>query len=84
MAKHTQFLSQFSLVCVQILGVELTRVSLHYKLGFSTTLHPALGLFTQEKLIEAKYTHKKLGFLNFTIEIYTLFGKIMSLKTSPV
>ena len=31
LAKHTQFLSQFGLVCVQILGVELTRVSLHYK-----------------------------------------------------
>ena len=31
LAKHTLFLSQFGLVCVQILGVELTRVSLHYK-----------------------------------------------------
>ena len=31
LAKHTVFWSQFCLVCVQILGVELTRVSLHYK-----------------------------------------------------
>ena len=31
LAIHTLFLSQLRLVCVQILGVELTRVSLHYK-----------------------------------------------------
>ena len=31
LTKHTLFLLQFGLVCVQILGVELTRVSLHYK-----------------------------------------------------
>ena len=31
LGKHTLFLLQFGLVCVQILGVELTRVSLHYK-----------------------------------------------------
>ena len=31
LAKHTHFLSQFGLVSVQILGVELTRVILHYK-----------------------------------------------------
>ena len=30
LGKHTLFLLQFSLFCVQILGVELTRVSLHY------------------------------------------------------
>ena len=28
--KHTQFLSQFGLVCVEILGIVLTRDSLHY------------------------------------------------------
>ena len=31
LAKHSLFLSQFGLVCVQILGLELTRVCLHYK-----------------------------------------------------
>ena len=31
LVKHTLFVLQFSSVCVQILGVELTRVSLHYK-----------------------------------------------------
>ena len=31
LAKHVLFLLQFGLVCVQILGVELTKVSLHYK-----------------------------------------------------
>ena len=31
LGKHTLFLSQFGLVCVQKLGVELTMVSLHYK-----------------------------------------------------
>ena len=30
-AKHTIFLSQFGLVCVKILRVEVTRVSSHYK-----------------------------------------------------
>ena len=56
--KHTLFLTQFSLVCVQILGVELTMVSLHYKKRVSTTLHAALGLLKQEKNIEGEYTHK--------------------------
>ena len=68
---HTLFLSQFGLVCVQILGVELTRVSLHYTLGVSTTLHATLGLFTLEKIIEAKYTLKKLNL--FTSPSFTLF-----------
>ena len=31
LAKHTLFLSQFGLVCVQIMGVESTRVNLQYK-----------------------------------------------------
>ena len=31
LGKHTLFLSQFSLVCVQVLGVELSMVNLHYK-----------------------------------------------------
>ena len=30
LAKHTLFLLQFGHVCVQVLGIELTRVSLHY------------------------------------------------------
>ena len=68
-------MSQLRLVCVRILGVELTRVSLHYEERVSTTLHAALGLFTQEKFIEAKYTHKKFNLLNFTI-IFTLLSPI--------
>ena len=31
LTKHTLFMLQFGLVCAQILGVELTRVSLRYK-----------------------------------------------------
>ena len=67
LAKHTLFLLQFGLVCVQILGVELTRVSLQYKSRVSTTLHAALGWFTQEQFFEAKYTHKQKNLLSFTI-----------------
>ena len=47
LGKHTLFLLQLGLVWVQILGVELTRVSLHYKNRVSTILHAELGLFTQ-------------------------------------
>ena len=30
LAKHTQFLLQFGLVCIEILWVKIPRVSLHY------------------------------------------------------
>ena len=80
LGKHTLFLSQFGLVCVQILGVELTRVSLHYKKRVSTTLHAALGLFTQEKIIEAKYTHKKFNLFNFNHNLRCFVAILRSLR----
>ena len=73
LGKQMLFLSQFGLVCVQVLGVELTRVSLHKK-KVSTTLHAALGLFTQAKFIEAKCTHKKLIYKMLVIIYAVLSG----------
>ena len=59
LAKHKLFLLQFGLVCVQIMGVELTRVSLHYKYRVATTLHAPLGLFRQENTYWSLiYPHK--------------------------
>ena len=73
-------------------------VELAFCNSVSTTLHAALGLFTQEKCIEAKYTNKKFNLLNCDhylccffpphnlalIEIFAYSGNIWSLKTLPV
>ena len=58
LGKHTLYLSEFGLICVKILGVEFTGVCLHYKYRVSNNLHAAQELFTQEKIIEAKYNQK--------------------------
>ena len=80
LAKYTLFLLQFGLVGLRILRVQLTRVSLHYKLRVSTTLHAALGTFTQTNLLKLNIPHK----VEFYNHIHCFVAILRSLRNTNI